>query len=644
MSRLSIKAAMIAIFVVIGTIVGGISALSIASMSNLNKDTNEIADGWLPSIEAVGQLKFAVSAERLAYARHILAKTPGDVATEEKTIIEKVADVDAALESFAPFISSPEEDALIRKIAEQATEFRGAAAEMMAMSREHRDAEAITLFNADMRTYARALAATIDELAALNLQGAKISSAAAHTTFDSTVSLFYLVIGLSAVIVIGATLYAMLGVVKPITQITGSMRELASGNTKDAIPFVERKDEIGSMAGAVEIFRQNAITKNKMEADAERNRAQSEANRIADQQRAEEEAAERMRVATSGLAIGLKRLASGDLAFQLTESFAADFEPLREDFNTSVTQLAVALDSISSSVGTINNGSQEISSGANDLAKRTEQQAAALEETAAALEQITVNVDLSSKRAQEARTVASEANKSATKSGLVVADAVSAMSRIEDSSNKISNIIAVIQEIAFQTNLLALNAGVEAARAGEAGRGFAVVAQEVRELAQRSANAAKEIKGLIETSTAEVSSGVKLVNDTGAALADIGNYIVKINEHMDGIATASREQSTGLSEVNVAVNELDQTTQKNAAMVEQTNAAANLMSDEAVNLRDLVGQFKLARSHNAPSSRANPVHELRHTARQMAEAPVAKAPARVRSNGGAAAAQEWSEF
>ncbi|MGJ8570640.1 MAG: methyl-accepting chemotaxis protein [Hoeflea sp.] len=644
MSRLSIKAAMIAIFVVIGTIVGGISALSLSSMSTLNRSTVEIAENRLPSVDVAGNIKFALSAERLAYARHILALTPSDIAAEETTIAEKVADFDKAVKSYEPLASSAQGVEMLKNIVSTSAVFRAAAAKMMDMSRQSRNDEATVLFNADMRTHARALAGLIDDLSDRNHHGAEEAAATAAATFGSTIILFYVVIGIASAIIAGATAYAMLRVVKPITQITASMRELASGNTSKAIPFVDRKDEIGSMAGAVEVFRQNAITKNKMEAEAEANRAQSEANRIADQQRAEEEAAERMRVATSGLATGLKRLASGDLAFQLTETFAADFEPLREDFNTSVSQLAETLGSISTSVGTINNGSQEISSGANDLAKRTEQQAAALEETAAALEQITVNVDLSSKRAQEARTVAGEANKSATKSGLVVADAVSAMSRIEESSNKISNIIAVIQEIAFQTNLLALNAGVEAARAGEAGRGFAVVAQEVRELAQRSATAAKEIKGLIETSTAEVSSGVKLVNDTGAALADIGNFIVKINEHMDGIATASREQSTGLAEVNVAVNELDQTTQKNAAMVEQTNAAANLMSDEAVNLRDLVGQFKLAGSRNARSSTAIPVHALHNTARRMAETPVAKAPARIRGNGGAAAAQEWSEF
>ncbi|MCF6371387.1 methyl-accepting chemotaxis protein, partial [Rhizobium halophilum] len=220
----------------------------------------------------------------------------------------------------------------------------------------------------------------------------------------------------------------------------------------------------------------------------------------------------------------------------------------------------------------IDSGSREISQSAEDLSKRTEQQAASLEETAAALDQITTNVANSSKRAEEARTVAIQANENARQSGTVVANAVDAMGKIEQSSNQISSIIGVIDDIAFQTNLLALNAGVEAARAGEAGKGFAVVAQEVRELAQRSATAAKEIKDLIRNSSVEVANGVQLVSQTGEALKTIETYIVTINQHMDAIATSSREQSVGLSEVNTAVNQMDQVTQQNAAMVEEANA------------------------------------------------------------------------
>lgn len=240
----------------------------------------------------------------------------------------------------------------------------------------------------------------------------------------------------------------------------------------------------------------------------------------------------------------------------------------------------------------IDGGSREISASADNLSKRTEQQAASLEQTAAALDQITTNVTNSTKRADEARTVAIQANDSARQSGAVVASAVNAMGKIEQSSGQISNIIGVIDDIAFQTNLLALNAGVEAARAGEAGKGFAVVAQEVRELAQRSAKAAKEIKDLIRNSSIEVEQGVKLVSDTGEALKAIEGYIVTINQHMDSIATSAREQSVGLSEVNTAVNKMDQVTQQNAAMVEETNAASATLATEASNLREFVSRFR----------------------------------------------------
>jgi methyl-accepting chemotaxis protein len=309
----------------------------------------------------------------------------------------------------------------------------------------------------------------------------------------------------------------------------------------------------------------------------------------------------------SVLGEALKKLCSGNFGFQLATPFSPEFEELRHDLNRSVSQLCDTFLDISGSVEMISTGGQEIRQGVSDLSRRTETQAATLEETAAALDEITANVTSSSARAEDARRVASEANSSATRSGQVVAQAVEAMSRIEDSSSKISSIISVIDEIAFQTNLLALNAGVEAARAGEAGRGFAVVAQEVRELAQRSAKAAKEIKDLIQNSTAEVASGVKLVSETGQALKAISDLIYQIHSHMEAISTASREQSTGLAEINSSVNSMDQTTQQNAAMVEESSAAAATLASESQKLRSMISQFQLsddsASSYGAASNR-----------------------------------------
>ncbi|AQS64908.1 hypothetical protein AGRHK599_LOCUS3218 [Rhizobium rhizogenes] len=400
-------------------------------------------------------------------------------------------------------------------------------------------------------------------------------------------------LALAALFCAGLFLLTRRSVTRPILELSKNMETLAAGDTSQPPAGVDRRDEIGSMSGAVEIFRQAAIANRALEEQAAAARRQAEADQEAARRQAEEDASERLRIATSGLAAGLKRLASGDLAFQLDEAFAPQFETLRHDFNSSVRQLAETLFAISDGIGTIDGSSREIAAGAGDLSRRTENQAASLEQTAAALDEITVNVANANKRAAEARLAATDANHSALKSVEVVSHAEEAMRRIETSSHQITGIIGVIDEIAFQTNLLALNAGVEAARAGEAGKGFAVVAQEVRDLAQRAARAASEIRDHIRQSSTEVESGVKLVLDTGTALKDIGERIAGIDRHMNAIATSAAEQSTGLAEINAAVNSMDHATQQNAAMVEQSTAASATLAAETARLRALVSRFRL---------------------------------------------------
>jgi methyl-accepting chemotaxis protein len=347
------------------------------------------------------------------------------------------------------------------------------------------------------------------------------------------------------------------------------------------------------MARSVEIFRQAAIRNGQLENEAHANRIQAEKERIETQRISEEEADRRLNQATASLAEGLQALAGGDMLCEIEKPFAPQFEGLRHNFNTSVSQLRTTLVGFEQSVSTVNSGAGEVSTASNDLARRTEQQAASLEETAAALEQITANVKATSNRAGDARQVVRDVKNKADQSGDVVREATSAMERIERSSKQIGQIIGVIDEIAFQTNLLALNAGVEAARAGDAGKGFAVVAQEVRELAQRSATAAKEIKQLIATSEIAVQEGVNLVGSTGVCLSDIEKLIRVANEHMEAIATAAQEQSIGLSEVNTAVNHMDQATQQNAAMVEEMSAAGSGLADECVVLNRQLAKFSL---------------------------------------------------
>ena len=384
-------------------------------------------------------------------------------------------------------------------------------------------------------------------------------------------------------------------IVRPVNRLVGVMDRLAQGDLSTAIDDVDRKDEVGTMARAVRVFKDNGLHARQLETEASDMRTQTEDERQRNQESDRRKAAA-MAQATDGLASGLRRLANGDLTASLIEPFNEEFEGLRADFNAAVAQLRETLIAVSNASGAIDGGAREIGQSADDLSRRTEQQAASLEETAAALDQITANVTNSSTRAEEARVMAKEANDSATQSGAVVGQAVNAMQRIEQSSVQVSNIIGVIDDIAFQTNLLALNAGVEAARAGEAGKGFAVVAQEVRELAQRSAKAAREIKDLIRQSSEEVHVGVDLVSKTGEALRTIGSYVAAINQHMDAIAISSREQSTGLSEVNTAVNQMDQVTQQNAAMVEESNAASASLVSETRKLSTLIGQFQLQAS------------------------------------------------
>ena len=363
--------------------------------------------------------------------------------------------------------------------------------------------------------------------------------------------------------------------------------------------------------------------------EAEQAAAQAEADRVA------AERAQCHLVETLGAS--LARLSAGDLTARVTADLGEAHQRVKNDYNGAVESLRQTLDQVLASVEGLRGGADEISSASDDLSRRTEQQAASLEETAAALDQITATVKKSADGARQASGAAAGALSEAERSGEVVERAVTAMDGIKRSSGQIGEIIGVIDEIAFQTNLLALNAGVEAARAGEAGRGFAVVASEVRALAQRSADAAREIKGLIQTSTRDVAEGVKLVGEAGAALQAIVAKVAEMDGLVGEIAASAQEQSTGLSQVNTAVNHMDQVTQQNAAMVEQTTAAALSLKTEADQLAALVGRFETGAAR-APAP----------AARSEAPIPLARERARLQrfASGGAAArpADEWEEF
>ncbi|MBA4800196.1 MAG: methyl-accepting chemotaxis protein [Rhizobiales bacterium] len=380
-------------------------------------------------------------------------------------------------------------------------------------------------------------------------------------------------------------------VVKPINRLKQSMSDIAEEKVDIEIADTKRRDEIGGMAQTLVVLRDSVRDRIELR-DRE---AEQQASLNGERERNElnlRTSSERQNHAINALGSALERLAEGDLTVQIGV-IGSEYEKLRDDFNRAVDSLGSVIAAINQTSDVVTSSAGNISEATNNLSKRTEQQAAALEETAAALDEITATVRTAAERANEARQMVAETKTSANRSGEIVRSAVDAMGRIEGSSQKISQIISVIDEIAFQTNLLALNAGVEAARAGEAGRGFAVVAQEVRELAQRSANAAKEIKVLISASAAEVDTGVGLVRSTGEALLEIEALVNRVNESVNTIATAAKEQATGLAEINTSVNHMDQMTQQNAAMVEETSAAGQSLAEESYNLRQLLSRLKV---------------------------------------------------
>ena len=465
-------------------------------------------------------------------------------------------------------------------------------------------------------------------------------------------------------LLIASGIFGKRAIANPILKITESMNGLARGNLNEQIPFVGARGEIGEMADAVQVFKTNAIkvrdlnaqeaALQEQNADLQSNIASVVSSAVAgdfsaritksyeNPDLARFASSVNELVATVELGVDetvrvVRSLAEGDLTQSMNGQFQGAFKDLQDSVNSTMTSLRQIMSEVRSAIDMIDSGAGELRGASDDLSKRTEQQAASLEETAAALEEITSAVKSSSDRSVEASGMVSEARRSTEESNEVVKTAVDAMGRIEKASSEIGQIINVIDEIAFQTNLLALNAGVEAARAGEAGKGFAVVAQEVRELAQRSAMAAKDIKTLIIRSGDEVRSGVELVTKTGDALLEIEGHVVKINEHVNSIATAAREQSTGLSEVNVAINQMDQTTQQNAAMVEESTAATSRLADEAKNLGRLVARFKISDGVKGPRQSV--------TSDQAVKSPARDLSVRLsRAYGSEATAAQWKEF
>lgn len=399
----------------------------------------------------------------------------------------------------------------------------------------------------------------------------------------------------AAVLILGALAVSIpvsRGITLPLGRVRDAMSKISNNAFDTEVPATARGDEIGDISRTLERFRESLSAAEADKKTAEADRAARDAVR--------ENVVEELRIA-------LEQLSEGNLEVSISEPFAKGYDRLRVHFNRATEALKVAMSGIVDNAHSIRSNASEITSAADDLAGRTESQAATLEQTAAAVEELTASVNSAAEGAREVTDIVSKARTGAEQSGTVVKEAITAMDEIEGSSKEISKIITVIEDIAFQTNLLALNAGVEAARAGSAGRGFAVVASEVRALAQRSSEAALEIKTLISTSGEQVRRGVKRVDETGSVLEVILGSITTIAEHVRVMATTASEQSRALNEINSAMTHLDQVTQSNAAMVEETTAASQALREEANVLAETTARFRIGRDAemaNAPQGNA----------------------------------------
>ena len=439
----------------------------------------------------------------------------------------------------------------------------------------------------------KGLTAAADSIVSASTRAADQAQGRLSAILSQTVWLVGFVIAALIVLCAGLGFVVGRGISRPVSRLSDLMARMAAGDLGVATAEPKGRDEIAGMTRAVLGFRDAALEKRRLEAEASTSRQAVEVDRAKHLAEKEAEARDDRQV-VHALGSGLGALADGDLVATIETPFVARSEQLRLDFNAAVATLNSTILQIGTNAHTIQDRTDAIATAATNLSRRTEQQSESLEKAAASLDQITTTVKSTAAHAGSARAVVAAAKGNAEGSSRVVRKAVEAMTELEISSREIGQIIGVIDEIAFQTNLLALNAGVEAARAGEAGRGFAVVASEVRALAQRSAQAAKEIKALISGSARHVGQGVELVKQTGAALDQIAADVTALNAAVSAIAASATEQAQGLGAVNAAVSAMERMTQQNAAMVEETNASAGALAAETKALTAMIGRFRVS--------------------------------------------------
>ena len=658
MSRLSIRALLSASVIILGCLVLSQGAASFFSLKSVLTYQRQIAGDWLPSVRALGDLRYQMMLYRLRVARLVAARDAKLFETTLGTVAAAQRNFDEAARRYEGLVSSDDERALWTSFQSAWTNYLSLEKPAIEMARAGDYDGAWRHLNTVALPAAQKAQEFLEKDVDLNAKGADADVERAATVADRSEAINAVMLAL-ALAAVGATLWLVRRrIIAPIGAITGAMETMSAGNLEASVPHADRSDEIGRMAGALAVFRENALRVRALEEEerkqaAERlRRAQSMVEVVGEvgevvRRAADGDFSARLQIAsddpemgklvtgineinrvvddaTGELARVLGKVAQGDLTETITTDYRGRFGELKSALNDTVSRLSDTVATIQATARDVSTAAQEINSGANDLSNRTEQQASSLEETAATTEELAASVKASSASSRHAVSLAERATAVATEGGDIATKAVDAMSRIESASQKISDITGVIDEIAFQTNLLALNAAVEAARAGDAGKGFAVVASEVRTLAQRSSEAAKEITALINASVSEVGQGVQLVRSAGDALGKIVEASQKVTVTVTEISTAAAEQANGIDEMSQAVAHMDEMTQQNAALAEESAASASSLTDQIGRLGDLVATFRV-RGSGASQAGATRASAPGRVATKASPAPLRKA-------------------
>ena len=569
----------------------GLGVFAQDRLARVNELAATIGEYWLPATRSLGALSYQAQRFRVIEAAYILA-SGADRAKEADTLGQIQVRIDKVFAEQFKLAASDEERGRLQAIQKAWNDYHALDQKYLKAAETEGDRAAVALYFGPMR---QSIHVFQDELAAesqRNLdQGGAAVAASAALGVSADRSILAALIGVGVLCAaIGFGLSRSLS--RPIQALTRSMARLAEGDLDADAPGVERRDEIGAMARSVLVFKHNAGERRRLEAEAERQRASLDGERaLTAQERAE--VARQQEAAIGQLGAALRSLSAGDLQHRLGDGFPARFAAIRDDFNGAVIALAAMIRTVIDAVHTIEAGSRQLTTASLDLAHRAEEQATSLERTEAAMQELDGVISRTADASVKTKVAVTQARSETQDNIAVVTKTVDAIERIKGSSERIGAITGVIDEIAFQTNLLALNAAVEAARAGEAGRGFAVVAMEVRALAQRSADAAKEIKVLITQAAAEVVRGVDLVNESGHAFDRVNARITYIDGGIADIAVRAVDQSSTLKQVNLALTEIDQSTQLNAAMAEEATAACQSLSQECLRLMQMARKFRL---------------------------------------------------